>query len=180
MTKPDTAHLTVSLPNLLERGSDDAFRQLVLDMLSMSARLQSIRDKFGAIAGVSGPHYSMMITIAHMTKQGVAVTVSGLAEQLHVSGTFVTAELKKLARAGLVAKSANPSDRRSVIVTLTDTGAALIDSVRSIVRAGNDEIFRGLSSDDFKMLRRVMPGLVSALDDALILTEAQGRKRQTE
>jgi DNA-binding MarR family transcriptional regulator len=179
LNKADITHLTISLPDLLEGGSDDAFRQLVQDMLSMSARLQAIRDMFGSIAGITGPQYSMLIAIAHMTKRDISVTVGGLGEHLHVSGTFITAESKKLEQAGLLAKNANPADRRSIVLTLTDRGNALIDSVRAIVRAGNDEIFRGVSADDFRVLRRVMAGLVPALDDALVLTETQRRKHQT-
>lgn len=166
-----SARLTISLPALLEGGSDDSFRQLLQDMLSATARLQSIRDKFGVFAGVTGPQYSMMISIAHMSKQGIPVTVGRLGEHLHVSGTFITAESKKLECAGLVAKNTNPSDRRSVILTLTGHGDALIDAIRPIVRAGNDEIFRDVSASDFQVLRRVMSGLVPALDSALRLVD---------
>ncbi len=174
MQKGDpSARLTISRANLLQDGSDDAFRQLLQDMLGATARLQAIRDKFGTIAGVSGPQYSMMIAISHKEKLGAPVTVTGLADHLHVSGTFVTAEAKKLEQAGLVAKTANPADRRSVFLTLTDRGNALIDAVRPIVRAGNDEIFRDISADDFTVMRRVMASLVPALDDALALTEAR-------
>jgi DNA-binding MarR family transcriptional regulator len=180
LNKADPSDLTISLPGLLEGGSDDAFRQLVQDMLSMSARLQAIRDMFGSIAGITGPQYSMLIAIAHMQKRGIPVTVGGLGEHLHVSGTFITAESKKLEQAALLAKNANPADRRSIVLTLTDRGSALIDSVRATVRAGNDEIFRGVSADDFRVLRRVMAGLVPALDDALALTETQRRKRQID
>jgi DNA-binding MarR family transcriptional regulator len=163
--------LTISRPSLLEDGSDDAFRQLLQDMLSVTARLQGIRDMFGTIAGVSGPQYSMMIAISHQEKLGVPVTVSGLAGHLHVSGPFITAEAKKLEKAGLLAKTPNPTDRRSVFLTLTDRGNALIDGIRPIVRAGNDEIFRDISASDFKVLRQVMAALVPRLDDALALTQ---------
>jgi DNA-binding MarR family transcriptional regulator len=164
--------LTISRPELIEDGSDAAFRQLVQDMLSLSVRLQAIRDKFGAIAGISGPQYSMMIAIAHLGRDGDPVTVGGLGEHLHVSGTFVTAESKKLERAGLVQKSVNPADRRSVVLSLTARGDGLMDSIRDIVRAANDTIFRGVSRDDFPGLRRITAEMVVALDDALILTEA--------
>jgi len=166
------SHLTISRANLLEDGSDAPFRQLVQDMLSMSARLQSIRDRFGAIAGVTGPQYSMMITIAHLQANGIPVTVGKLGAYLHVSATFVTAESKKLARAGFIRKDANPSDRRSVVLSLTGSGTALIESVRGIVRTANDEIFRTLSSQDFAIMRRIMAELVESLDDALRITEA--------
>jgi DNA-binding MarR family transcriptional regulator len=165
------SRLTISKPELIENGSDAAFRQLVQDMLSMSVRLQAMRDKFGAIAGISGPQYSMMIAIAHLRRNGDPVTVGGLGEHLHVSGTFVTAESKKLERAGLVQKNVNPADRRSVFLSLTAKGDALIDGVRDTVRTANDEIFRALSAEDFICLRRIMADMVGALDDALNITE---------
>jgi DNA-binding MarR family transcriptional regulator len=171
-TERAPAQLTVSRIELLQDGSDSAFRQLIQDMLSTSARLQAIRDKFGAIAGISGQQYSMMITIAHMQTRDEPVTVSGLSARLHVSGTFVTAEAQKLVSRGLIQKAPNPVDRRSVVLTLTEAGAALMRSVRDIVRDANDEIFRGLSADDFQVLLRLMAGFVDSLDDALALTEA--------
>ncbi len=176
-TAEPSSFLTISRPELLQNGSDGAFRQLIQDMLSLSVRLQAIRDKFGAVAGISGPQYSIMIAVAHMERAAIPVTVGGLGAHLHVSGTFITAESKKLERAGLLRKQPNPIDRRSVILSLTDHGHTLIDSVRHIVRAGNDTIFRELSQDDFNALRRMMAGMVDAVGDALVLTEANRQKR---
>jgi MarR family transcriptional regulator, organic hydroperoxide resistance regulator len=163
--KPYRPPLSVSRPALLRDGSDATFRRLVNDLLTVSARMQLIRDGFGAIAGLSGPQYSLVMAIARL--QGAdGVSVNGLAEALHVSGPFVTAETGKLKRRGLIAKRVNPADRRGVLVTLTASGRRLVEDLSGTIRAVNDVIFRDLDAARFAALGAMVARLVDALADA--------------
>ena len=58
-------HLTVTRPELLDGGSDQIFRQFVHDALAFSARLLAVRDGYGKAIGISGPQYTLLISIAH-------------------------------------------------------------------------------------------------------------------
>src|SRR5580658_6450216 len=120
-----TAPLTVSHPPLLTRGSDRRFRQLLADFLTVATQLEAVRSHLGGRAGLTGPQYSILMAVAHLQAgRGVqvGVQVGQVAERLHVSSAFVTAETGKLARRDLLRKRPNPDDGRSVLLSLTPAG----------------------------------------------------------
>lgn len=55
-------------------------------------------------------------------------TVRGMAAELKVSKPAITRAVDKLEAAKLVVRKNDPADRRSVLMSLTDRGAAFIDS----------------------------------------------------
>lgn len=160
--------LSVSRAVLLQRGSDEEFRRLIDDLFSLAARFQDIREGFGALVALSGPQYSILMTVARLQAiDGVAV--NRLADRLHVSGAFVTAETGKLARRGLIAKRTNPQDRRGVLITLTPAGRQLVDQLGPTVSAVNDVIFRDLDRTQFVLLQGIVGRMVEALGEAQAL-----------
>jgi DNA-binding MarR family transcriptional regulator len=60
-------------------------------------------------------------------------TVRGLAEHLNVSKPAITRALDRLEELDLVLRKEDPSDRRSVLVKRTPSGAALLREIRKIV-----------------------------------------------
>jgi len=166
---------SVSRTALLDQGSDYRFRQLVQDTLAVSALVQAIREEFGRMAGLTGPQYSLIVAISHLAESEGGTTVSRLANHLHVSGTYVTAEANKLESAGLLLRAPNPSDRRSVLLQLTKSGLELLEHMMPVISRINDEIFRDLTRADFELLVRLMAGLAESAADASAL--AQGYRR---
>jgi very-short-patch-repair endonuclease/DNA-binding MarR family transcriptional regulator len=160
------APLTVSAPALIEDGHDRRFRKLVHDLITIAVRLETVRDMLGRRMDVSGPQYSILMVVAqNQGRRGVAVRA--VADQLHVSGAFVTSEVGKLVRAGLIGKQANPEDRRSVLLSLTAKGEALIRDVAEAVRATNDRFFGALDRDDFLILGHIVDRMVGSSRAAL-------------
>ncbi|MCY4310279.1 MAG: hypothetical protein OXC54_03050 [Rhodospirillaceae bacterium] len=47
--------LSVTLPDVLENGSDERFRALIYDFFVTGARFEEVREGFGRAVGVSGP-----------------------------------------------------------------------------------------------------------------------------
>jgi DNA-binding MarR family transcriptional regulator len=135
---------TVSRPALLERGSDERFRRLVYDLLTISSRMATVREHLGGRMGISAPQYSLLMAVGQFQgKNGVGVTA--IARVLHVSSAFVATESGKLVKAGLLTKRANPKDRRGVLLGLTRAGRALIERNSDEVRALNDMFFGALT-----------------------------------
>lgn len=168
---------SVSLPAALTRGSDSHFRYMIDDLLGVAAALQAIREAFGEIAGVSGPQYSILMTLVLLERSVSHVTVSRVADHLHVSGTFVTAETNKLQRRGYLRKSANPADRRSILLSLTRTGRSMLEKLMPAVREVNDEIFRSFGRDEFANLRGRIAELASSSRSALLIARSRQRQR---
>ena len=54
---------TVSRPALLEKGSDDRFRRLVYDLLTIASRMTTVREHLGDRMGISAPQYSLLMAV---------------------------------------------------------------------------------------------------------------------
>lgn len=162
--------LTVSRPELLVDNSDLAFRQLIHDTLAFASRIQEVRNRLGQTIGLTGTAFTILISIRHLQdKDGIGV--NQLAEHLHLSGAFVTIEVNKLVKDGLVRKRTNPSDRRRVLLTVTQKARDLLQSLTAIQRPTNDVLFGDLTSEEFHILRNLMARLVVTGDKSLALLD---------
>jgi len=170
---------STSLPPLLDSGSDRRFRDLIQALLGISSRFVDLRERIGAHVGLTGPQYSMLMSIPHLAARGAGVTVGQLAAHLHVSGTYVTAESKKLAARGEIERLPNPGDRRSVLLQLTPKGRQTLAQVLPMVRNVNDALFAGLNREAFELLRTEMMRLVMACDDALLVARRHALTRES-
>jgi DNA-binding MarR family transcriptional regulator len=158
--------LTTSRVPLLDGGSDRRFRGLIHDLFTIAARMDLVREHLGRRIGVSGPQYSVLMAIAHL--QGVQGTSVGtVAQALHVSSAFITAETGKLVRLGLVRKRTNPADRRGVLLSLAAAGRSRIEHVSAEVRAVNDRVFGLLDGKSFAALCAAAGKLVEGSDGAV-------------
>jgi DNA-binding MarR family transcriptional regulator len=151
--------LSTSAAALLENGSDGRFRAMVYDLLALEAQMREARDRLAVEMGVSGPGYMIVMVIAQ--KQAEGIGINSIARQLHVSGAFVTTEVGKLVRAGLVDKRRNPEDRRGVLLRLTAAGEARVKAIAPDIRAVNDYFFGDLRAAEFDSLSRLAARLGS-------------------
>lgn len=150
---------TASWPALLEKGSDDRFRRLVYDLLTIASRMTTVREHLGARMGISAPQYSLLMAVGQF--QGACgVGVTAVAKVLHVSSAFVATKSGKLAQAGLLAKRASPKDGRAVLLSLTRLGRSLIARNSAEIRAVNDIFFGTLTPSMFAAASAAMAALV--------------------
>ncbi|MDT7532132.1 MarR family transcriptional regulator [Sphingobium sp. SA2] len=171
--------LTVSKAELLVDGEDHLFRQAVHDALGFSARLQEIRNRLGEVIGLSGPAYSILIAIEHLGQQG-EVGVSKVGEHLHLSGAFVTIEVNKLVKSGLVDKVPHHEDGRRVVLTVTGKARSLLDELAATQCPVNDTIFDGLSANQFRAFAQIIASLVGGTEEALALLRLQAEQRRRQ
>lgn len=169
------APLTASHPPLLTRGSDRRFRQLLADFLTVATQLESVRSHLGGRVGLTGPQYSILMAVAHL-QAGRGVAVGQVAERLHVSSAFVTAETGKLARRELLRKRPNPDDGRGVLLSLTPAGRECVAALAPEVRQVNDLFFGALDAARFEALSGVMQDMVGSAARALSYIEAVERE----
>lgn len=168
---------TISRPELLQDGDDAPFRQMIHDALGFSTRLLEIRNRLGEVIGLSGPAFSILIAIEHLSKDA-DVGISQVSEHLHQSGAFVTLEVAKLVKAGLVDKFANPEDGRRVIVEVTDKARALLTELAETQRPVNDAIFAGLGPEEFRAFAEIARRLVTGTEDGLALLRYKADQRR--
>ena len=157
---------TTSLPALLHRQSDQQFRRLIQDLLTVSRRLELARDYFGRCISVTGPQYSLLMTVAQL--QGTTgVSVGSVAKAMHVSSAFITSEIGKLSDAGLITKRPNPEDGRSALLSLAPAGRMRIDGLMVEIRAVNDLFFGLLGARPFAQICASAGALVRGSREAM-------------
>ena len=157
---------TVSRPALLHKQSDQQFRRLVQDLLTVSRRLEMARDYFGRRINVTGPQYNLLMTVAQL--QGTTgASVGSVAQAMHVSSAFVASETRKLSNVGLIRKRPNPEDGRGALLSLAPAGRLKIDRLIGEIRIVNDLFFGLLGAQQFAELCASAGALVRGSNEAM-------------
>lgn len=169
---PALSPVTTARPELTGDGTGERFRQLVNDLLTIAARMDTVRGRFADLIGVTPPQYTVLVTVAQLEGALGGATVRAVADHMHVSGAFVTAETGKLAAKGYLSKRPNPSDGRSVLLALTAKGRKALDAALPQIRAVNDAFFGKLGADEFERLAASAARIVEASPSAVLLAHA--------
>jgi DNA-binding MarR family transcriptional regulator len=90
---------------------------------------------------------------------GRPLRMADIAAGLEVVPRSVTTMVDGVEAAGLIVRSADPDDRRSVLVSLTARGRALQKSLEHARRASAEEVFGGLAGDERSDLARLLGAL---------------------
>jgi MarR family transcriptional regulator, organic hydroperoxide resistance regulator len=162
------AALTVTRPELLIDDSDQVFRGLVHNLFGFFARHAAVREGHGAIIGLAGIEYSMLISIGHLAAAG-DVSVKDVAAHLHLSGAFTTVITNKLLSKGLIEKANDPADKRRLCLTVTTRGRELLERLAPIQTKVNDVQFGCLSAREFASLADMVARLVTSSEQAMAL-----------
>ena len=95
---------------------------------------------------------------------------SVLSERLIVTRATVTGVVDSLEQRGFVRRSANPVDRRSLVVEITPAGLEVLKALRTLVHRNEKAWLSGLSDPDLRsyieQLHRIQDGLASVSDGA--------------
>lgn len=109
---------------------------LLFDQIGRLLRPLHVSAAGGLVLGVLRDHGSM--------------TPSELGERLIVTRATVTGLLDSLERRGFVRRSANPADRRSLVVDITPAGLAVTQELRTIVHRQEKAWMAGLSEPELR------------------------------
>lgn len=164
---PDPALNTISRAVLLADGTDAAFRRMIHMLLSFTHLVEAVRDGFGALIGISGIQYEILMSVQRM-QEARGISVGEVASWLQRSGAFITIESGKLARAGWLEKRADQDDRRRVLLHLTKLAESRLAALAPVQAEINDLLFEQMTSPDLarlsSLLQRLLPCGRRALD----------------
>ncbi|HEX2175469.1 MAG TPA: MarR family transcriptional regulator [Nocardioidaceae bacterium] len=90
-----------------------------------------------------------------------------LRETLVTSGTM-TNRVDRLAARGLVGRAPDPSDRRGVLVRLTDAGRERVDAALSALLANERALLTGLGGAERRQLANLLRALVRPFDERAV------------
>lgn len=163
---PFTPPLSISLPQVLEDGSDDRFREFIWTLLVVASRLHKFPEAFGRRIGISSAEYVVLIAAAHI-EGARGVGIRALADHMHLPAPHVTTTVGKLVAKGLLSKRPNPEDGRGVLVSLTAKGQAALERLAPFQREVNDVLFGSFDRAQFASLARLMDIFERSSDRAL-------------
>ncbi|MET8846063.1 MarR family transcriptional regulator [Amycolatopsis sp. NPDC004625] len=97
-----------------------------------------------AMASALGVGVPEAATLGELLHQG-PLPPSALVKRLGIASASVTALLDRLERAGLTRRERHPTDRRSVLVTLTPAGRAAIQAMFTVFR---DDVYNAVQQSE--------------------------------
>ena len=101
----------------------------------IAACMGEVMERVYARYGITRADFDVLATLRR-SGSPFQLSPGALSGALMLTTGGMTGRLDRLERAGLITRSPGPTDRRSLLVTLTDTGHAVIDEA---VTAGVDE-----------------------------------------
>lgn len=162
---------SVTAPNLLADGSDLIFRELIQNLLAMGVQLHRLRSRLAAELNMTSPQYGVFLAIAHLQgEQGIGA--SAVAQHLRVTAALVTNEVGALERSGLITKRVNPTNRRGVLLSLTEAGISTLIEFSPALQRINDSVFGQLKRSEFQNLVDTVRQVVDAADRTELLEQA--------
>ncbi len=112
--------------------------------------------------GLSETRLRVLLMLRHA---GGAAPLGVLATRMHVSARNVTGLVDNLERDGLVARSPDPADRRSVRAELTERGRACIDPLWEETAQRQRALLEGFSPEELAQLRHLSLKVVKKLQE---------------
>lgn len=109
------------------------------------------------------PHQERaLLALSRLEAQREGVRVSSLAQHLGIAPRSATEVADALESAGLAARSSDPTDRRAVLLGLTEAGRGIVTAVRERRRAVAEQALQTLDEADRAELRRLLTLLLEA------------------
>jgi DNA-binding MarR family transcriptional regulator len=138
---------------------DDRFtlEQQVCFSLAVAAReVVSLYRPLLDPLGLTHPQYLVMVTLWQIAEP---VSIRHLSTLLKLEAPTLSPLLKRLEAAGLVERHRDPSDERSLQITLTERGRTLRTSAREVPAAVIQRL--GMSMDELENLQKVLTDVIS-------------------
>jgi MarR family transcriptional regulator, transcriptional regulator for hemolysin len=95
---------------------------------------------------------------------GAAMTQKELARRAAVEQPTMAATLMRMERDGLIARTPDPNDRRSALISLTEAASEKADAVRAAVKEINEVAFRDFSKKERRLYLSLLARVVQALE----------------
>ncbi|MCA1671068.1 MAG: MarR family transcriptional regulator [Actinobacteria bacterium] len=134
-------------------------RELALRVRDLMVAADRYRQALAATLRVGVPE---AVALGHLFLAG-QLTPTAIAERLGVTTASVTGLLDRLAASGYVVRSANPRDRRSVLVSLTDDGHRAIQASFDLFTADIGRAMAGTGPAERAGLERLLQRTAAVL-----------------
>jgi len=141
------------------------------DILATETVMNTIRtadmvfDQIGRLLRPLGVSAAGGLVLGQLRDNG-SMSPSELGERLIVTRATVTGLVDSLERRGFVRRSANPADRRSLIIEITPAGLAVVQEVRTRIHRHERALLSGFSADELRAFIAQQHRIQDAVADA--------------
>lgn len=152
----------------------DDVRALADAVHELDAEYRRFRQRSASVAGISLAEFDALTAVTWAEGD---ITPTRVAEATRMTSGAMTSLLDRLTVAGLLQRQPHPNDRRSVVITLTPAGTALVGQLyRSYVRAFEPVVSGGTTDVQALIgsLQRLGEAVQHADDDFHLTVRRQG------
>jgi len=144
-----------------ERAKTDPSTQLCFKLGKLVRRVQQYYDRRLAPYGLTPSQFFVLDVLW----TGDGLTVTELGERVALDASTLTGILDRMERGSLVERQTNPSDRRSLLIRLTDRARALEHEVLPIADELDTSLRTPFPVDDVAVFERVLDSLTDVMGD---------------
>ncbi|ACT07324.1 transcriptional regulator, MarR family [Dickeya chrysanthemi Ech1591] len=147
-----------------ERPDIDPFPMQLLGRL-FEASLRLERDHLNPLFARFGLRPGEFDVLATLRRSGApyALTPTQLYETLMMSSGGMTNRIDRLEQAEWVARQSNPQDRRGTLVTLTEKGLALMETLLTLHVENERQLLASLDDEEQHQLNQLLRKLLAGL-----------------
>jgi DNA-binding MarR family transcriptional regulator len=140
-------------------------------MLRFHAMAEAAIGKIQIITKSQGLTLGEFDVLATLRRHGATSTLtpSFIAEVAMVSPSGLTHRLTQLEQAGHIIRTADDSDRRSSLVSITRSGAAVADHIIELIAEHSAQMYGAIPAEDLQQFSHVV-SLVSAQLESKVVT----------
>jgi DNA-binding MarR family transcriptional regulator len=132
-------------------------------IIRLAAVFQSAYSEVFAPLGLNDGDYGVLATLRRAGAP-YRLTPTDLARHQMMTSGGMTAAIDRLERKGLVARLANPNDRRGSLIELTHDGRSVVDRAMELHVDAESRLVHALSAAERKTLQHLLRKLVLSVE----------------
>ncbi|MBM6998808.1 MarR family transcriptional regulator [bacterium] len=145
-------------------GARDAMDERGAEIHELLGQLRHARLHPQTPAGLTDAEANVIIAIHHVTNHGLELRPGTIARFARVTPSALSQTLGSLERKGLIRRARDEGDSRSVVVSLTGEGEAVLADVHAQMLRFRAEFLAYLGEDDVDQLIAILRKLVEFLE----------------
>lgn len=118
----------------LRQPIDLLSREAALSVILTSSCIKKEADFFFSRFDLTNVQFNVLMLLRHQNDPHGGLSQARLSEMMLVNGANMTTLIDRMEKAQLVARTANPADRRHNIIMLTEKGKSVLDKVEPVYR----------------------------------------------
>jgi MarR family transcriptional regulator, transcriptional regulator for hemolysin len=155
--RPDTGPRSRSADARTDREYGFTYRTILF-----ARRYRALLDEQLRPLGYGTARMEALSTIERSAEPSAQIAI---AKRIGIEGPTLTRMLDTLEAEGLVIRRADPTDRRTKLIELTDAGRLALDEIMGVAQIFRASVVKDLNDGELDLVNKVMDKLLGGLSD---------------